>query len=122
MYVGMRQALFSALLRATGLNSWLCRKQCNDPNLASAYKVRACACVVLLFLPPPFLDVVVPHYRMQDVMPKEHRQNQDLALSPARAQQREFLAPWSFSLKGETVGGCQKLSETPAGTGNYFNA
>ena len=36
--------------------------------------------MMLLFLLLPFLDVVVQHYRMQDIMPKEHGQNQDLAL------------------------------------------
>lgn len=43
-------------LRATGLISWLCIKQCHDPKLTScpAYNVRAHACVMLLSLPLPF--------------------------------------------------------------------
>lgn len=60
---------------------------------------------MLLFLLLPVLNVVVQHYRMQGIMPKEHQQNQDLALCPAGAQQREFPALRSFGLKGETVGG-----------------
>lgn len=57
-------------------------------------------------------------------MAKEHGHNQHLALCSTQAQQKEFPALQSFSLEGDTVGGCQKSSGTPAGTGNYayFNA
>lgn len=72
------------LLAATGLNSWLHRKRCRDPDFTSASKARARASAMLLLsLLLPFLDVAVQHYRTQGVTPKERGQDQDLAPCPA---------------------------------------